>query len=47
MATEGIVEPDVQIKFDYNSGTVPQPTDLFDLGVIIHLLYLVMQYLIQ
>jgi len=34
MATEGIVEPDVQIKFDYNSSDVPQPTDLFDLGVI-------------
>ena len=34
MATEGIVEPDVQIKFDYNSTDVPQPTDLFDLGVI-------------
>ena len=34
MATEGIVEPDVQIKFDYNSTNVPQPTDLFDLGVI-------------
>ena len=34
MATEGIVEPDVQIKFDFNSSDVPQPTDLFDLGVI-------------
>ena len=34
MATEGIVEPDVQIKFDYNSTDVPQPTDLFDLGII-------------
>ena len=34
MATEGIVEPDVQIKFDYNSSDVPQPTDLFDLGVV-------------
>ena len=34
MATEGIVEPDVQIKFDYNSTDVPQPTDLFDLGVV-------------
>ena len=34
MATEGIVEPDVQIKFDYNSTSVPQPTDLFDLGVV-------------
>ena len=34
MATEGIVEPDVQIKFDFNSTDVPQPTDLFDLGVI-------------
>ena len=34
MATEGIVEPDVQIRFDFNSSDVPQPTDLFDLGVI-------------
>jgi len=34
MATEGIVEPDVQIKFDYNSTDIQQPTDLFDLGVI-------------
>ena len=34
MATEGIVEPDVQIKFDYNSSDVQQPTDLFDLGVV-------------
>ena len=34
MATEGIVEPDVQVKFDYNSTDVPQPTDLFDLGVV-------------
>ena len=34
MATEGIVEPDVQIRFDYNSTDVPQPTDLFDLGVV-------------
>ena len=34
MATEGIVEPDVQIRFDFNSSDVPQPSDLFDLGVI-------------
>ena len=34
MATEGIVEPDVQIRFDFNSSDVPQPNDLFDLGVI-------------
>ena len=34
MATEGIVEPDVQIKFDFNSSDVPQPTDLFDLGIV-------------
>ena len=34
MATEGIVEPDVQVKFDYNSTDIPQPTSLFDLGVI-------------
>ena len=34
MATEGIVEPDVQIRFDFNSSDIPQPSDLFDLGVI-------------
>ena len=34
MATEGIAEPDVQIKFDFNSSNIQQPTDLFDLGVI-------------
>ena len=34
MATEGIVEPDVQIRFDFNSSDVPQPNDLFDLGVV-------------
>ena len=33
-AAEGIVEPDVQIKFDFNSSDVPQPLDLIDLGVI-------------
>ena len=34
MATEGIAEPDVQIKFDFNSSNIQQPSDLFDLGVI-------------
>ena len=34
MNTEGIVEPDVSIKFDYNSANVQQPSDPFDLGVI-------------
>ena len=34
LATEGIVEPDVQIKFDFNSSDVQQPSDLFDLGII-------------
>ena len=34
MATEGIAEPDVQIKFDFNSSDIQQPSDLFDLGVI-------------
>jgi len=31
---EGIVQPDLQVRFDYNSTSTPQPTTLFDLGVI-------------
>ena len=33
-ASEGIVEPDVQVRFDYGDVTMPQPAELFDLGII-------------
>ena len=33
-SSEGITEPDVQVRFDYGNTDVPQPPDLFDLGVI-------------
>ena len=29
MATEGIAEPDVQIKFDFNSSDIQQLSDLY------------------
>ena len=34
MNTEGIVEPDVAIKFEYDNLNIAQPLDPFDLGVI-------------
>ena len=33
-SAEGIVEPDVQVKFEYGNTNIPQPTALFDLGTI-------------
>ena len=33
-SAEGIVEPDVQVRFDYGNTDIPQPSDLFDIGVI-------------
>jgi len=33
-SAEGVVEPDVQVRFDYGSTNIPQPPNLFDLGVI-------------
>ena len=33
-SSEGVVEPDVQVKFDYGSTDTPQPPNLFDLGSI-------------
>ncbi len=33
-SSEGITEPDVQVRFDYGNTDIPQPPDLFDLGVI-------------
>ena len=33
-SSEGIVEPDIQVRFDYGNTNIPQPQDLFDLGVI-------------
>jgi hypothetical protein len=33
-SAEGIVQPDLQVRFDYNSGDIPQPSSLFDLGTI-------------
>ena len=31
---EGVVTPDVQVRFDYGSTDTPQPPNLFDLGTI-------------
>ena len=33
-SAEGVVEPDVQVRFDFGSTEIPQPPELFDLGVI-------------
>ena len=33
-SSEGIVEPDVQVRFDYGNTEVPQPGSLFDIGII-------------
>ena len=33
-SAEGIVEPNVKVKFDYGSTDIPQPLELFDLGII-------------
>ena len=33
-SAEGIVEPDVQVRFDYGSTTTPQPPNNFDMGVV-------------
>ena len=33
-SAEGIVTPDLQVRFDYGSGDTPQPPNLFDLGSI-------------
>jgi len=33
-SAEGVVEPSVQVRFDYGSTDIPQPPDLFDLGII-------------
>jgi len=33
-SAEGVVEPNVQVRFDYGSTDIPQPPDLFDLGII-------------
>ena len=34
MSAEGVVAPDLQVKFDYGSTSTPQPPNLFDLGTI-------------
>jgi hypothetical protein len=34
MAAEGIVTPEVQVRFNYNSGDIPQPTTNYSLGTI-------------
>ena len=31
---EGVVEPDVQVRFEYGNTDIPQPPELFDLGTI-------------
>ena len=33
-AAEGVVEPNVRIRFDYGNRNVPQPSSVVDLGVI-------------
>ena len=33
-SAEGVVTPDVQVRYDYGNTDTPQPTDLFDLGTI-------------
>ena len=33
-SSEGVVTPDVQVRFDYGSTDTPQPPNLFDLGTI-------------
>jgi hypothetical protein len=33
-AAEGVVEPNVQVKFDYGNLDTPQPSSRFDLGII-------------
>ena len=33
-SAEGVVEPDVQVRYDYGSTNTPQPPSLFDLGII-------------
>ena len=33
-SSEGVVNPDVQVRFDYGSTDTPQPPNLFDLGTI-------------
>ena len=33
-SAEGVVEPDVQVRFDYGSTNIPQPPNPFDLGII-------------
>ena len=34
IASEGVVTPEVQVKFDYNSGDIPQPSSNFSLGTV-------------
>jgi len=34
LSAEGLVTPEIQVKFDYNSGLVPQPTSNYSLGTI-------------
>ena len=34
IAAEGLVTPEVQVKFDYNSGDIPQPASNFSLGTV-------------
>ena len=33
-SAEGIVEPNVQVRFEYGNTDIPQPQELFDLGTI-------------
>ena len=33
-SAEGVVEPDVQVRFEYGNTDIPQPPELFDLGTI-------------
>ena len=33
-SSEGITQPDLQIRFDYGNTDIPQPSTLFDIGII-------------
>jgi len=34
LAAEGLVTPEVQVRFEYNSSTIPQPTSNYSLGTV-------------
>ena len=34
LSAEGLVTPEIQVRFDYNSGSVPQPPSNYSLGTV-------------